>query len=91
MTRPQSQQSEADAENRNILLTVTSSNEIWIADRRIDVRSVRANIEQLHAENPKAAVVIRAHDESDTGVFAGITDQAREAGVYDVSLATYRE
>ena len=91
VTRPQAQQSEADAENRNILLTVTSSNEIWIADRRIDVRSVRANIEQLHAENPKAAVVIRAHDESDTGMFAGIAYQAREAGVYDVSLATYRE
>ena len=27
----------------------------------------------------------------DAVVFAGIADQAREAGVYDVSLATYRE
>lgn len=91
VARPQAQQSETDSENKNIVFTVTSANEIWMGDRRIDLRSVRANVEQLHAENPKAVVVIRAHDESDTEIFAGIADQAREANVYDVSLATYRE
>lgn len=91
LTRPQAQESQSDSENENILLTVTSTNEIWLADRRIDMRSVRANVERLYAENPKAAVVIRAHDDSDTEVFAGIADQAREAGVYDISLATFAE
>jgi biopolymer transport protein ExbD len=91
VTRPQAQQNEASDENRNILLTVTSANEIWLEDRRIDIRSVRANVERLHAENPKAAVVIRAHDDSDTETFAAIADQSREAGVYDVSLATFSE
>lgn len=91
LIRPQAQQNQAGDENRNILLTVTSANEIWLEDRRIDIRSVRANIERLHAENPKAAVVIRAHDDSDTEVFASIADQSREAGVYEVSLATFAE
>jgi biopolymer transport protein ExbD len=91
VTRPQSQENQADSENKNILLTVTANNEIWLEDRRIDVRSVRANIERMHAENPKAAVVIRAHEESDTEMFAEIADQSREAGVYDVSLATYEK
>lgn len=91
LTRPQSQENVSDAERRNILLTVTAGNEIWLDDRRIDVRSVRANVERLHAANPKAAVVIRAHEESDTEVFAGIADQSREAGVYDVSITTFRD
>jgi biopolymer transport protein ExbD len=91
LTRPQSQETVSDAENRNILLTVSSANEIWLEERRIDIRSVRANVERLHAANPKAAVVIRAHEESDTEVFAGIADQSREAGVYDVSITTYRD
>jgi biopolymer transport protein ExbD len=78
-------------ESRNILLTVSAANEIWLGDRRIDLRSVRANVERLHALDPMAAVVIRAHEQSDTEAFAGIADQARAAGVYDVSITTYRD
>ena len=91
VSRPQAQENQADSENKNILLTVTAANEIWLGDRRIDQRSVRANVERLYAENPKAAVVIRAHEDSDTEVFAGIADQSREAGVYDVSITTFAD
>jgi len=91
VTRPQAQENQSESENKNILLTVTAANEIWLDNRRIDARSVRANVERLYAENPKAAVVIRAHEESDTEVFAGIADQSREAGVYAISLATFKD
>ena len=47
-------------ENVNILIAVTANDEIWMDGRRIDVRAVRANVERLHAENPKGAVVIQA-------------------------------
>lgn len=80
-----------EAGKRNILLTVTAGNEIWLGERRIDARSVRATIERLHAGNPEAAVLIRAHEDSDTEVFAGIADQSREAGVYDVSITTFAD
>ncbi|TXS93948.1 biopolymer transporter ExbD [Parahaliea maris] len=75
-------------ENVNILVAITATNEIWMDQRRIDVRAVRANIERLHAENPKGAVVIQADNESNTKTVTGVLDAAREAGVYDVSLAT---
>ncbi|WP_116368039.1 ExbD/TolR family protein [Parahaliea mediterranea] len=75
-------------ENVNILVAITATNEIWMDNRRIDVRAVRANIERLHAENPKGAVVIQADNESNTKTVTGVLDAAREAGVYDVSLAT---
>lgn len=89
VARPQPQGEEAG--KRNILLTVTAGNEIWLGERRIDTRSVRATIERLHAANPEAAVLIRAHEDSDTEVFAGIADQSREAGVYDVSITTFAD
>ncbi len=75
-------------DNVNILVAVNANNEIWMDNRRIDVRAVRANIERLHAENPKGAVVIQADNLSTTETVAAVLDAAREAGVYDVSLST---
>jgi biopolymer transport protein ExbD len=87
VNRPEASTSDPK-ENVNILVAITATNEIWMDNRRIDVRAVRANIERLHAENPKGAVVIQADNESNTETVAGVLDAAREAGVYDVSLAT---
>jgi len=75
-------------ENVNILVAISANNEIWMDKRRIDVRAVRANIERMHAENPKGAVVIQADNKSNTETVAAVLDAAREAGVLDVSLAT---
>ena len=75
-------------DNVNILVAINATNEIWMDKRRVDQRAVRANIERLHAENPKGAVVIQADNKSNTETVAAVLDAAREAGVYDVSLAT---
>jgi len=90
VNRPEAQTSEP-VENVNILVAVNANNEIWMDNRRIDKRAVRANIERLHAENPQGAVVIQADNKSNTETVAAVLDAAREAGVYDVSLATEDE
>jgi biopolymer transport protein ExbD len=87
VNRPEASTAEPK-ENVNILVAISATNEIWMDKRRIDVLAVRANIERLHAENPKGAVVIQADNESNTETVASVLDAAREAGVYDVSLAT---
>ncbi len=87
VNRPEASTSEPK-DNVNILVAINANNEIWMDKRRIDVRAVRANIERLHAENPKGAVVIQADNKSQTETVAAVLDAAREAGVYDVSLAT---
>ena len=43
---------------------------------------------RAYAENPEAKVVVSAHPKSKTELFVLISDQSREAGVYDVSLST---
>lgn len=87
VNRPEASTSEP-VENVNILIAVNAANEIWMDKRRIDIRAVRANIERLHAENPKGAVVVQADNESNTETVVAVIDASREAGVYDVSLST---
>ena len=71
---------------QNIVFEITENNEIWLAGRRIDVRSVRANVQRAHAENPQAKVIIEAHPGAKTETFILVSDQSREAGVYDIAL-----
>ena len=57
--------------------------------RRIDIRSVRANVERLHAENPEGGLVIQADKNANVDTFTQVLDAARE--VVDptkISLAT---
>ena len=78
----------SDEQKKNAVFKVTETNDIWLEGRRIDVRSVRANVGRIRAENPEAKVIIQAHPKSKADVFVKIADQSREAGVYDISLST---
>lgn len=78
--------------SRNAVFVVTADNQIWLEDRRIDVRAVRANVEQIMAANPEASVVVRAHELSNAETYIGITDQAKQAvgdPNFAASLVTY--
>ena len=74
-------------ERGNILVAITPSGQIWIDRRQVDVRSVRANIERLHAENPQGAVVIQADRDSKNGLLVAVMDAAKLAGVENISIA----
>jgi len=71
----------------NVLIAISPEGDVWIDQRRVDVRAVRANIERLHAENPQGAVVIQADRDSKNGVLVQVLDAARQAGVENVSIA----
>ncbi len=79
---------QSDKPSENIVVQISATDEIWIKSRRIDARSVRANISRMKAENPKAAVVIKAHNKSTVDTLAVVVDSARAAGIYNVSLNT---
>ena len=74
-------------EKANILIAIGPNNDIWIDRRQVDIRSVRPNIERLHAENPQGSVVIQADKESKTDTLIQVMDASRQAGVYNVSIA----
>ena len=74
-------------EKANILVAISENGEIWIDRQRVDPRAVRANIERLHAENPQGTVIIQADKLSRTQVLVQVMDAARQAGVFNVSIA----
>lgn len=74
-------------EKANILIAIDAYNKIWINRREVDVRSVRPNIERLHAENPKGTVVIQADRDSTNEILVQVMDASRLAGVYEIALA----
>jgi biopolymer transport protein ExbD len=75
-------------DNVSILVAISANNEIWIDQRRVDVRAVKANIERLRAENPKGGLVIQADSEANVKTLTAVADAARGVGIYDVSIAT---
>ena len=86
VTRPDAET--AVKQNRvAILIAIRDNNEVWINRRQVDLASVRANVEKLHAENPQGGAVIQADREAETGVLVEIMDQVRLAGVGAISIA----
>ena len=77
-----------DPNKKSIVVRITDRDRIIIAQRDVDVRNVRANIERLHAENPEAPVIIQPHPQSSTDAMIQVMDSARQAGVYAVSFAS---
>jgi biopolymer transport protein ExbD len=77
-----------DPDKKSIIVRISNQDRITISQRQVDWRSVRANIERLHAEAPEAPVIIQAHPDSSTEAMIHIMDQSRLAGVYNISLAS---
>ena len=76
-------------DNTTVLVAISADNSIWMDKRRIDVRSVKANIQRLHAENPEGGVVIQADELASVKTFTAVLDSAREVvGNDKVSLST---
>jgi len=75
-----------DEESKSILVQINSNDEVFIDQRRVDIRSVRSLIAQKSAENPDGGVVVMAHEQASTAAYVAIADAAREAKIYDVSL-----
>ncbi len=73
----------------NIVFQVSANNDITLDGRRVDIRSVRANVERLRASNRDAKVIISTDSSARTDTYIRIADQARAAGVEDISLTTH--
>jgi len=74
-------------EQANILIAIRPNGEIWIDNRSVDVRAVRANVERLRAEFPEGQVVIQGDREAQIGLLVRVMDQVRLTGITDVAIA----
>ena len=90
VNRPDDNQPNDPEDSTSILVEVASDNQIWMENRRVDIRAVRANIQRLLAEDPEAPVTIKVEKGAEAGVVVDVADAARESGVAAVNWASDR-
>jgi len=78
-----SKQDPSDA--TSIVVTITGDDQIWMENRRIDIRAVRANIAKLLASDPEQSFSVKTEPGASVGTLIEVGDAAREAGVTAVN------
>ncbi len=76
-----------------VIIGIDRENRIFMQNREVDVRAVRANVERALAENPDGGVVVVSDKEANAGIVISVMDGCRLAGAENVSLAakTYQD
>ena len=87
VNRPEASTAEKK-ERANILIAIDSNDRIFMDKREVDPRAVRANIQRMAAENPEGSVVIQADSSSRHEILVKVIDSARQAGIYNVAIAS---
>ncbi len=78
----------SESDSKSIQIQILDTGEIFIDNRVVDMRAVRANVERLKALNPEAGALILADDSAQTGVIVGVVDQVRLGGIYNITFST---
>jgi biopolymer transport protein ExbD len=75
-------------ENKTIQIQILDNGEVWVDNRAVDVRAVRANVERMSAVNPEAGVLILAQDNAPTGTLVQVVDEVHLGGIYNITFTT---
>lgn len=87
VNRPDKNQSDP-SDATSILVNIRSNDQIWMENRRVDARAVRANIQRLLASDPEQAVTIKVEKGATANSVVDVADAAREAGAMAVNWAS---
>ena len=91
INRPDDNQPDNPEDSVSIMVKIAADNQIWMENRRVDIRAVRANIQRLLAEDPEAPVTIKVEKGAEAGIVVDGADAARESGVGSISWASDRQ
>ena len=72
----------------SLRVAVVSDSSVRVDKKKVDIRTGRPLMEQLHAENPKGGLVIQADKKSKTKTVLMIMDAARQIGIAQVAVAS---
>ncbi|MFM7784375.1 MAG: ExbD/TolR family protein [Gammaproteobacteria bacterium] len=88
VNRPTGFEQPNDSDSKSIQIQVLSTGEIYMDNREVDVRAVRANVERMSAVNPDSGVLLLANAESPTGTLVAIVEQVQLGGIYNITFTT---
>ena len=84
VNRPDSSKSDP-TDATSIVVTITGDDQIWMENRRIDIRAVRANIARLLASDPEQSFTVKTERGASAKTLIEVADAAQEAGVKQVN------
>lgn len=79
---------QSNAESSSIQIQVLDTGDIFVDNRLVDMRAVRANVERLRALDPDIGVLIIADPGAQTGDVVGVADQVRLGGIFNITFST---
>jgi biopolymer transport protein ExbD len=71
-----------------IAIRIDASGQVFVNERAVDIRSVKANVASGLAGKAETPVVVVADRRADAGLMVRAMDQARAAGATRISVAT---
>ncbi len=84
--RPQAATAEPQP-GAELIVTITADEQIWLNDAVVDIRRLRARLDELKLASAKRSVIILADQKTSTGLLVNTMDQLRQAGFADISVA----
>jgi biopolymer transport protein ExbD len=88
VNRPTAFEQQPENELESIQIQILNNGEIWVDNRVVDARAVRANVERLSAVSPDSGVLIIAQEQAPTGVVVQVVDEVHLGGIYDITFTT---
>ena len=88
VNRPTSFEQPQDEDSQSIQIQILENGEIWVDNRAVDVRAVRANVERMSAVSPDSGVLILAQERAPTGTLVEVVDQVRLGGIENITFST---
>ena len=74
----------------SVLVAISNDNEIWIDKRRVNIDSLKPQIERIHAENPKGGLVIQADRKANAEQLLAVLRVVKAVGITDIAVSTER-
>lgn len=88
VNRPTSFEQPEETDSKSIQIQILENGEIWVDNRAVDVRAVRANVERMSAINPESGVLILAQERAPTGTLVEVVDQVHLGGIQNITFTT---
>lgn len=88
VNRPTGFEQPDDSESKSIQIQVLETGEVWMDNREVDVRAIRANVERASAVSSDAGVLVLANEMAPTGVLVSVVDQVHLGGIYNITFST---
>jgi biopolymer transport protein ExbD len=88
VSRPTGFEQQSESDSKSIQIQVLENGEVWVDNRAVDVRAVRANVERMSALHSDAGVLILANEMAPSGAIVEVIDQVHLGGIYNITFST---